>query len=155
MEEDSIRVRIKKARLVLGMSSKEVAEEIGVSPVTYSRYETGKRTPTIKHFFELSNVFNCTIDYFLHIEGEYFEIERKMRDLRAYLFLKENLINDIRKYLSSLRSDDKMEKEMANSYLEYVKKEYDQMKEYRNEWLDIIDFGTIDDIIKDLKNENL
>lgn len=153
MEEDSIRVRIKKARLELGMSSKEVAEAIGVSPVTYSRYETGRRTPTIKHFFELSNVFNCTIDYFLHIEGEFFEIERKMRDLRAYLYLKENLINDVRKYLTSLNSDDKMEREIANSYLEYVKKEYEQMKEYRSEWLDIIDFGTIDEIIEELNKE--
>ncbi len=151
MEEDSIRVRIKKARLALGMSSKEVAEEIGVSPVTYSRYETGKRTPTIKHFFELSNVFNCTIDYFLHIEGEHFEIERKMRDLRAYLYLKENLINAVRTYLSNVNSDDKMEREVANSYLDYAKKEFVQMKEYRNEWLDIIDFGTIDEIIKDFK----
>lgn len=153
MEEDSIKLRIKKARQKIGMTGKEVAEEIGVSPVTYSRYETGRRTPTLNHLISLSDVFNVTTDYFLHIEGEYFEVEQKIRDLRSYIGVKQNMIKSIRKYVSFSNSDDPMENNVADSYLEYAKEIHDNLLKERDKWLEIVGFETIEEIIAEVKND--
>ena len=54
--------KIREARKKLGMSQDALAEKLGVSKVTICWYETGERTPNLKHFLELSDILNLSLD---------------------------------------------------------------------------------------------
>ena len=55
-------LKIRDARKSLGMSQDALAEKLGVSKVTICWYETGERTPSLKHFLELSDILNLSLD---------------------------------------------------------------------------------------------
>ena len=55
--------RIKKLRKEKGYSLNEVAEHIGVTPMTISRYENGKREPKLKIWKKLADFFNVSVPY--------------------------------------------------------------------------------------------
>lgn len=54
--------KIREARKSLGMSQDDLASKLGVSKVTICWYETGERTPSLKHFLELADILNLTLD---------------------------------------------------------------------------------------------
>ncbi|MBR3362833.1 MAG: helix-turn-helix transcriptional regulator [Bacilli bacterium] len=54
--------KIRDARKELGMSQDALAQKLGVSKVTICWYETGERTPNLKHFLELSDILNLSLD---------------------------------------------------------------------------------------------
>ena len=54
--------KIREARKSLGLSQDALAEKLGVSKVTICWYETGERTPSLKHFLELSDILNLSLD---------------------------------------------------------------------------------------------
>lgn len=54
-----------KLRKELNMSQAELAEKLGVSQQTISKYERGTREPDNKTLIKLSEIFNCTTDYLL------------------------------------------------------------------------------------------
>ena len=58
-------MRLKELRESKGLTQKEVAEIIGYSEISYSRYENGKREPDISTLCKLANYFNVTIDYLI------------------------------------------------------------------------------------------
>lgn len=58
-------MNIKKIRVQKGFTQSEVASALGVSSVVYSRYETGKRQPSIDTLIQMADIFGVTVDYLL------------------------------------------------------------------------------------------
>ena len=56
-------MRLKELRESKGLTQKEVAEIIGYSEISYTRYENGKREPDISTLCKLAEYFKVTIDY--------------------------------------------------------------------------------------------
>lgn len=54
-----------KLRKDAGMSQFELAERLGVSQQTISKYEKGTRQPDNATLLKLSEIFNCSVDYLL------------------------------------------------------------------------------------------
>ena len=57
--------KLKAYRTQFGLSQKQVAEKIGVSPSIVSGYETGERTPSTEILLSLAYLFNTSTDYLL------------------------------------------------------------------------------------------
>ena len=57
--------KLKAYRAQLGLSQKQLAEKIGVSPSIVSGYETGLRTPSTESLLSLAYLFNTSTDYLL------------------------------------------------------------------------------------------
>ena len=65
-------MNIKDIRTRKGLTQSEVASALGVSSVVYSRYENGKRQPSIDTLVQMADIFGVTVDYLLgrqDIEG--------------------------------------------------------------------------------------
>ena len=58
-------MNIKDIRLRKGLTQSEVATALGVSSVVYSRYENGKRQPSIDTLVQMADIFGVTVDYLL------------------------------------------------------------------------------------------
>ncbi len=56
--------RLKKLRLKANLTQEEVAERIGVHPISYARWESGKRTPRLQYIERLANFFKVPTRYF-------------------------------------------------------------------------------------------
>ena len=57
--------RLKEMRVKLGLSQREVAKILELSPSVVSAYETGERTPSTETLLRLSNLYKCSTDYLL------------------------------------------------------------------------------------------
>lgn len=55
-------MRIKEIREAKGMTAAELAKAVHTTPVSISRYETGKRKPSIFKAAEIAKVLNVTLD---------------------------------------------------------------------------------------------
>ena len=53
-----------------GMSQEEVAQKLGVSRQSVSRWEVGSAMPEARYILQLSKLFHVTADYLLHDDGE-------------------------------------------------------------------------------------
>ena len=58
-------MNIKEIRLRKGLTQADVAAALGVSSVVYSRYETGKRQPSIDMLIQMADIFGVTVDFLL------------------------------------------------------------------------------------------
>ena len=58
-------MNIKDIRLRKGLTQADVAAALGVSSVVYSRYETGKRQPSIDMLIQMADMFGVTVDFLL------------------------------------------------------------------------------------------
>ena len=58
-------MNIKDMRLRKGLTQSDVAAALGVSSVVYSRYETGKRQPSIDMLIQMADIFGVTVDFLL------------------------------------------------------------------------------------------
>lgn len=58
-------MNIKDIRLRKGLTQADVAAALGVSSVVYSRYETGKRQPSIDMLIQMGDIFGVTVDFLL------------------------------------------------------------------------------------------
>ena len=56
---------IKDIRIRKGLTQSEVASALGVSSVVYSRYENGKRQPSIDTLIQMADIFGVTVDCLL------------------------------------------------------------------------------------------
>jgi transcriptional regulator with XRE-family HTH domain len=56
---------LRKLRQQKGISQFELAEMLGVSQQTVSKYEKGTREPDNATLIRLSKIFNCSVDYLL------------------------------------------------------------------------------------------
>lgn len=57
--------KIYELRKSNNMSQEQLAERIGVSRQSISKWESGESTPEMERLLELSNIFNVTTDYLL------------------------------------------------------------------------------------------
>lgn len=57
--------KLKSLRLQYGLSQKQVAEILDISPSIVSAYETGERTPSTDVILSLSCLFQCSTDFLL------------------------------------------------------------------------------------------
>ena len=68
-----------------GITRKALAEELGFSPITISRYISGARSPETEHLVAIANYFRVTVDWLLGIGGERYETipqnEKRLLDL--------------------------------------------------------------------------
>ena len=62
--------RLQKQRLLRGLSQKQVAVSIGVSPGNVSNYESGERTPSLEKLIALADLYHCSTDYLLGFESD-------------------------------------------------------------------------------------
>ena len=58
-------VSIKELRKNKSMTQKELAQALGISRVTISKYEAGLRAPGMNMIMKICDVFGCTTDYLL------------------------------------------------------------------------------------------
>ncbi len=89
-------IKMKEIRLEKKTSQKEIANYLGISPITYSHYETQDTTIPIKHLYNFCNYFNSSINYifsFSNIKyGKYNneKINKTISGERLKNFRKEN-----------------------------------------------------------------
>lgn len=57
--------KLRELRNKHGLSQREVADRLEVSPSIVSGYETGERTPSIDVLLSISYLYNCSVDYLL------------------------------------------------------------------------------------------
>ena len=58
-------MKLKELRTTRKLTQQQVADYIGCSPVTYSRYENGSRQPSIEVILRLADLFGITVDSLL------------------------------------------------------------------------------------------
>lgn len=56
---------IKDLRKQKKLSQQQVAEQLGITRVALSHYETGKREPNLRMLQKLSEFYNVSIDYII------------------------------------------------------------------------------------------
>jgi transcriptional regulator with XRE-family HTH domain len=62
--------KLRKLRESHGMSTRMLAEEIGISHSQITKYETGQHEPTLTTLNKYKKVFNVTLDYLCDDEEE-------------------------------------------------------------------------------------
>lgn len=65
-----IQEKLKKLRLNLDLTQREVADGADIERVSYNRYENGTRVPTGDAVVSLAKFFRCTTDYLLGVTNE-------------------------------------------------------------------------------------
>ena len=63
-------MKLKELRKLKGMTQQETADALGISQVTYSRYENGEREPSNQMLITLSVFFGVTVDELLEADGK-------------------------------------------------------------------------------------
>lgn len=58
-------LKLKELRIIKGLSQQEVADYLHCSAVSYSRYETGNRSPSLDILIKIADFFDVTLDYLL------------------------------------------------------------------------------------------
>ena len=58
------KMSLKVLRTISGMTQEQVAEAVGVSRVTYLKWERYETFPDVKQLVKLSEVFGCSLDHF-------------------------------------------------------------------------------------------
>jgi transcriptional regulator with XRE-family HTH domain len=73
----------------MGMKSQDLAEAIGVSPVSLSRYQNGHQSMEASVLIKLAQVIGCNLNWLLLGIGEPTLGSKKGADLRSDFFLRE------------------------------------------------------------------
>jgi len=61
--------KLKEQRQIYGLSQRQVAEQLKISPSIISAYETGERTPSAENLLSLAYLYKCSTDYLLGKES--------------------------------------------------------------------------------------
>lgn len=103
---NAISARLFELRNIRGETQEEVAEAVGISYVSLSRYETGQRMPKMNILAKLADHYNVTVDEILGrtLSGDQLQIisepERQMLD-KARQLTPENHVR-INAYIEGL-----------------------------------------------------
>lgn len=60
-----MKLKLKELHQIKGLSQQEVADYLHYSAVSYSRYETGNRSPSLDLLIKMADCFDVTLDYLL------------------------------------------------------------------------------------------
>ena len=66
-----MKIRLRELRLAKGLTQKEVATAIKVSPQSYGYYENWVNKPDPETLIKLADLFECSIDYLLGRENDF------------------------------------------------------------------------------------
>lgn len=91
--------RFQEELLRSGLKQKDLAEMVGVTEVTISRYANGTREPKRANLLKIANILNTTADYLAGIDIDYHDYHA------GYL----NVVNDIRAYAKGWTTAQKRE----------------------------------------------
>ena len=62
--------RLKELRIENNYSQYETANLIGITQVTYSHYELGRRSVSIQNLVKIAQIYNVSTDYLLGISDD-------------------------------------------------------------------------------------
>lgn len=97
-----ISCRLKKLRDECGLNQRQLAEKVGLSTSTYSRFETGEREPLTTHIVLFSKFYNVSTDYILGLSNDRsYKVENKLQNEKTDISLSDHerdLILAYRKY---------------------------------------------------------
>jgi len=68
-EKDSVALRLKLLRTEEGLTQNEIAEKLGISQQTYSKYEKGTSSIDSVVLTKICNLYGVTSDYILGISN--------------------------------------------------------------------------------------
>lgn len=57
--------KIREFRKDINLTQKQMAERLNISERAYQYYESGQREPNLDTLFNISNIFDISIDYLL------------------------------------------------------------------------------------------
>ncbi|WP_339289177.1 helix-turn-helix transcriptional regulator [Paenibacillus sp. FSL E2-0201] len=87
--------RIKKLRVQNGFTQSQLGDAIGVSKVSVSGYESGKRVPDLSTLIRLADTFEVSVDFLLGREDKAY-LEDLLKDERPpYIFFGQNKLEEI------------------------------------------------------------
>ncbi len=61
--------RLKELRIEANLSQKQLANAIDVNEISISKWENGKRKPSLKYAIGICNFFHVSLDYILGIDN--------------------------------------------------------------------------------------
>ena len=61
--------RLKELREESGFTQRELAEKLGINPVTYLHYEKSQREPPLSLLADMANFFEVSTDYLLGLKN--------------------------------------------------------------------------------------
>lgn len=84
--------RLKITRKECNLTQDEVAQKLGVTRATYSRYELGQREPNLDAIRELASIFNVSADFLINTNKYNKDVELNQTEQRLLdLFRQLNL----------------------------------------------------------------
>ena len=89
-------IRLKDLRTIKGVTQKEVAKSIGVSPQSYGYYENEINKPDPEILIKLADYFECSIDYLVGREDD-FGIVQSSATNSAITALESEMLSHFRK----------------------------------------------------------
>ena len=105
--------RLKSARIAKGLSQKDVADYLKITPNAYRKYEYGEREPNIHTLKLLAEYFNVGLDYLVDIDLSTDGVAEAMRELKDSLNIaKESQVKIIEKFIKDFNE---MPKDILNS----------------------------------------
>ena len=90
--------RLRKMRLKSGLSQRQAANRLYISPSIISAYENGERTPSAENLLALSFLYKCSVDYLL---GKAPENDRVLLDITD---LDDNEIRILSELVENMKS---------------------------------------------------
>lgn len=90
--KDDLGRKIKKARRDVGMSQRELAEELKVSDKTISAYEVGRATPSFRTIKKISRIVHKPIAYFDEEDNADVDLQIKLKTIERELLEVKKLL---------------------------------------------------------------
>ena len=105
--------KLREIRKESGMSQKEAAQKLGLSPSGYAAWELGNTVPDVNRVNRIVQVFNVSADYLLEIKGA---ANEPLVTVSAEATLPKNE----REWLKAYRSLTDEEKKQVEDFAEYM-----------------------------------
>lgn len=112
--------RLKKLRKEAGLTQKQLADKLNISPSTVAMYESGKRTPDPKVVVTIAEFFNVSTDYLLRTKQNPLTQEHLTN---TYSQIAEDLGEDIQVMFHDITSFDEEELDKLKFAIEMIKRD--------------------------------
>lgn len=116
-------INLKNQRLKCGLSQKQIADHLNITPQSVSKWENGDALPSIDYLPKLAECLNCEInDFFAQDRNNAFNIEmlKKFFDFMTEMILNETKKSeDFQPFLTEYPNILDVYKELGNSLKQY------------------------------------
>lgn len=90
---------LKALRLKCGLSQKQLADFLGVSPQSVSKWERGDALPSIEFLPKMAECFNCDINAFFEQQEN---VLYNFQLINAYFAMESDVLNEVKPFEDSL-----------------------------------------------------